>query len=180
MRYALRHAYLENDRKLSASLLSSPRIAGRIKSDGRGNAIFPHFNEAGLCGYEIKNRGLTSFSRGGQKGLWLSNEEDGDRRIVIAESAIDALSYAQLFTDAAARYASIGGQMSPRQPGIVAAAAARMPSGSTVIAAMDADEHGLRLASRIAEAVERLGLGVEFRIHLPEGAKDWNDMLRLP
>ncbi|MBI2690158.1 MAG: DUF3991 domain-containing protein [Acidobacteria bacterium] len=107
---ASRHPYLESERSLPGGLLSAARFAGRIKIDGFGNAVFPHFDLEGLCGYEIKNRGFTGFARGGEKGLWLSHREDGDNRLVLAESAIDALSHAALFPAPATRYASIGGE----------------------------------------------------------------------
>src|ERR1700722_15574551 len=75
---ARRHPYLENERGLPAPLLEDPRFAGRIRIDAKGNAVFPHFDRDGLCGYEIKNRGFTGFASGGTKGLWSSHEEDGD------------------------------------------------------------------------------------------------------
>jgi hypothetical protein len=52
-------------------VLQSPRFAGRLKVDFRSNAIFPHADKDGPCGYEIKNKGFTGFARGGEKGLWL-------------------------------------------------------------------------------------------------------------
>jgi hypothetical protein len=112
MRDAPRHPYLEYDRCLPAALLRAPRFAGRVRIDGRGNAVFPHFDVAGLCGYEIKNRQFTGFAAGGTKRLWLSHFRRHDRRLVMAESTIDALSHAVLFPDAAdqTRYASLGGQ----------------------------------------------------------------------
>ena len=97
---ALQHPHLEHERHLPASVLSASRFAGRIRIDGRGNAVFPHFDAAGLCGYEIKNRGFTGFAAGGKKGLWFSHSQPDDRRLVLAESAIDALSHAALFPDA--------------------------------------------------------------------------------
>lgn len=39
-----RHAYLEQERRLPVETLTAARFAGRIKSDARGNAIFPHFD----------------------------------------------------------------------------------------------------------------------------------------
>ena len=75
------------------------RFAGRVRIDGRGNAIFPHFDQEGLCGYEIKNRNYTGFAAGGEKGLWVSRTHPEDNRLVLAESAIDALSHAALFPD---------------------------------------------------------------------------------
>ena len=97
MQDACRHPYLENERHLPPALLISERFLGRIRVDGRGNAIFPHFDLNGLCGYEIKNRGFTGFASGGCKGLWFSHKQTDDNRLVLAESAIDALSYATLF-----------------------------------------------------------------------------------
>jgi len=179
MRDASRHPYLERERNISGVLIGSARIKGRVRIDERGNAVFPHFDQQGLCGYEIKNRNFTGFASGGEKGLWLSRADTGDNRLVIAESAIDALSYAQLFPDALARYASIGGQMNPRQPALVAARVAEMTQGSEVVAAMDADDEGRMLANRIRETVGSVGRAdVRFLIHVPVGLKDWNDVLR--
>ena len=64
-----RYPYLECDRCVPAALLSSPRFRGRMRIDARGNTVFPHFDAAGLCVYEIKNRGFTGFAAGGKKGL---------------------------------------------------------------------------------------------------------------
>ena len=47
---------LEDERHVPAALLEASGFAGRIKRDGFGNAVFPHFDLEGLCGYEIKNR----------------------------------------------------------------------------------------------------------------------------
>ena len=100
MAKALRHPYLEQVRCVPATLLGAPRFVDRVRIDTRGNAVFPHFDGAGLCGYEIKNQRFTGFAAGGQKGLWLSHSRPNDRRLVLAESAIDALSHAALFPDA--------------------------------------------------------------------------------
>jgi Protein of unknown function (DUF3991) len=67
---AQRFAYLEHERCVPAAVLLSPRFAGRMRIDSLGNTVFPHFDAAGLCGYEIKNCGFTGFAAGGQKGLW--------------------------------------------------------------------------------------------------------------
>jgi hypothetical protein len=173
------HAYLENERALPSAILGSARFANRIRKDRRGNAVFPHFDGEGLCGFELKNRGFTGFSAGGAKGLWLSQTLPDDQRFVVAESAIDALSHAALYPDAHARYASIGGQANPRQPELIRAAAARMPHGSEVIAAMDADTEGRKLASLVRDAVALTGrVDLRFVMVEPFGHKDWNDALR--
>ena len=68
MANAQRYPYLEQERCVPAAVLSSPRFAGRVRIDRRGNTVFPHFDAAGLCGYEIKNRGFDRFCRRGRKG----------------------------------------------------------------------------------------------------------------
>lgn len=178
MAEAHRYSYLERDRRLPAALLTAPRFRGRMRIDDRGNTVFPHFDVAGLCGYEIKNRGFTGFAAGGKKGLWFSHTRPDDRRLVLTESAIDALSYATLFPDSEdrTRYASLGGRPSLRQMGLVQAAVIKLPEGAEIVAAFDADEAGRWLAAAIADVVGRIRC--QTRVHLPatEG-EDWNQVL---
>jgi hypothetical protein len=173
------HPYLERRRGLSSSTLMRDRFAGRIRIDGRGNAAFPHFDADGLSGYEMRNVDYKGYSLGGQKSLWLSHEWPDDRCLVLCESAIDALSYAELFPDDHTRFASVGGKLSPQQGELMRSAAARMPHGSEIIAAMDADEEGRKLAAILKNAVELTGrVDLRFRLHEPNGFKDFNDQLR--
>ena len=173
------HPYLERERALPGPLLALERFAGRIRIDDKGNAVFPHFDAEGLTGYELKNVGFTGFASGGGKALWLSHELAGDNRLVLCESAIDALSHAVLFPDNRARYASIGGKPNPQQPELIRAAAARMPMDSEIVSAMDADEDGAKLADVVRKAVALTGrLDLKFTVQEPFGFKDWNDQLR--
>jgi Toprim-like/Protein of unknown function (DUF3991) len=185
MAEAQRYPYLERDRCVPAALLSSPRFAGRMRIDARGNTVFPHFDAAGLCGYEIKNRGFTGFAAGGKKGLWFSHTRPDDGRLVLTESAIDALSYATLFPDPEdqTRYASLGGRPSSRQMGLLRAAVIKLADGAEVVAAFDADEAGRWLVGAIGDVAGRVRRQAErndlrFRGHLPttEG-EDWNQVL---
>jgi Toprim-like/Protein of unknown function (DUF3991) len=174
-----RHPYLERERALPSALLTLERFAGRVSMDGRGNAIFPHFDAQGLSGYEIKNKGFTGYASGGSKALWLSHEMSKDNRLVVTESAIDALSHAVLFPDDHARYASMGGKPNPQQPELIRGAIARMPVGSEIVAAMDADADGAALAGVVRKAVELSGrTDLRFVMQEPFGFKDWNDQLR--
>jgi hypothetical protein len=173
------HPFLERERALPGALLSLDRFAGRVRRDDRNNAIFPHFDQDGLCGYEIKNTGFTGFASGGSKALWLSHELPDDRRLVVCESAIDALSHAVLFPDDRVRYASIGGKPNPQQPELIRATIARMPLSSEIVSAMDADVDGRKLAEIVRRAVELSGrLDLKFTVQEPVGHKDWNDQLR--
>lgn len=179
------HPYLTTKRGLPAALLVSERLAGRVRIDDRGNALFPHWNADKLiCGFEIKNDGFTGFSPGGTKGLWCSSPSDQDRRLVIAETAIDALSYAVLFGHEDARFFSISGQMNPSQPGLLNRAIRAMPSGSQIIAAVDHDDGGQMIAEYLEPIIEHVRtLGgrddLTFTIdHPPTAGDDWNDVLR--
>ncbi len=173
------HPYLESERAIPAALLTRAQFEGLIRIDNRGNAIFPHFDGEGLCGYEIKNAGFTGFASGGTKGLWTSHGSPEDERLVFCESAIDALSYGVLFPDDRTRFASIGGQLNPAQPELIRAAIARMPTNAKVVAAMDADAQGAKLAEVVRQAVGLSGRSdILFTREEPFGFKDWNDQLR--
>jgi len=180
MKPLVSHRYLEEQRKIPGALLQSPRFAGKIKVDARANAIFPHADQDGLCGYEIKNRHFTGFSKGGEKGLWFSVAKVGDTALVIAESGIDALSYAALHLDENARYASTGGAMNPNQPALIRGAIEKIQPGSRIVIATDNDAGGWELAEQIvAVAMETGRRDLQIVQHLPEGeGDDWNDCLK--
>ena len=180
------YPYLEQDRCVPAAVLLSPRFVGRIRLDSRGNTVFPHFDAVGLCGYEIKNRGFTGFAAGGQKGLWFSQTRRDDRRLILTESAIDALSHAALFPDAEdrTRYASLGGKPSTRQMGLLQTTIAELAEEAEIVAAFDADPAGRRLADEIRQVVVTVASRMErseliFKSHLPtQEGEDWNIVLQ--
>jgi hypothetical protein len=182
MRTAERHRYLEEERALPVEVLSHPRFVNLIKIDRYGAAVFPHVAADGkVCGYELKNRGgFTGFASGGRKGLFLSNAFEKDRRLVVTESGIDALSYATLFGDLdIARYGSVGGKPTPAQHALMRAVIAAMPGGSEIVAATDADEPGEKLADGIRESFQDCGrTDLTFRREVPQHAKDWNEILQ--
>ncbi len=179
MRPLITHRYLEEERGIPRSLLEHPRFAGRILVDARSNVVFPHADRDGPCGYEVKNRGFTGFAPGGEKGLWMSKARRTDTALVLAESGIDALSYAALHPDEHARYASFGGSMNPFQPALIRAATERLRSGATVRIATDNDADGAGFAVTIAGLVAETGRGdLAVERAEPVDAKDWNDVLR--
>ena len=183
---AQRFPYLEHERCVPAAVLLSPRFAGRMRIDRLGNTVFPHFDTSGLCGYEIKNRGFTGFAAGGQKGLWLSHTHPADRRLVLTESAVDALSYAALFPDAEdkTRYASLGGKPSSRQRELLQATIAKLPAKAEIVAAFDADDAGRQMVEVIGEAVASVASGggrsdLVLKSQLPaKEGEDWNQVLQ--
>jgi hypothetical protein len=172
-------AYL-HARGLRRETLGDLRFAGTWAHDARGNALFVHRDDAGaVTGFEVKNVGFTGFAAGGTKSAWQSIARRDDRALVITESAIDALSHHQLHPDRreATRYLSTAGAPSGAQFELLERIFSRLPPASTVVAAVDADEKGRELASRIESLVGCVP-NVAFRRDAPDGVKDWNDVLR--
>jgi hypothetical protein len=165
------HDYLEQERRLPRRLLLSPRFRG-LRVDARGNVLFPHYDDEGLCGFEKRNRSFKGFADLGEKGLWLSAAEPTDAALVVGESAIDCISHACLFPSPA-RYASIAGGMSEKQPVLLAAAIAALPPGAEVVCITHDDADG----NRYAEVIREVSLAGRFRLHRPSAVKDWNDVL---
>ena len=95
------------------------RFAGRVRIDQRNNALFPHYDKDGLCGFEIKNEGFTGFASGGVKGLWHSAVKPSAFWLVLTESAIDAYSFQVIHGGDGARYMSTGGALNPQQAALL-------------------------------------------------------------
>ncbi|MEZ6061104.1 MAG: DUF3991 and TOPRIM domain-containing protein [Planctomycetaceae bacterium] len=171
------HPYLETERGIPRSLLADPIFADRIRIDRRGNALFPHHNADGLCGFELKNRNFTGFSPGGIKALHSSVPRPDDRIMVICETGIDLLSYAAIKGTDRRRFFSTAGQISPLQSDCLRSAAEQMPPGSIVVLALDNDDGGRKLSAQISEALADIPLAIvpDFP---PNPGEDWNDVLR--
>ncbi len=172
------HPYLEY-RGISRDTLSHPRFRGtwRRAAGSHGNVIFMHHDEQGLSGFEVKNHGFTGFSKGGRKGMWSSHTASGDRRLIVTESAIDALSYHQAQPHPNSRYVSFAGEQNPQQPILLDRAILEMRAGSRIVAATDNDKAGHDFAARIRDLSAKHA-HVAFERHAPSLGKDWNDHLR--
>ena len=176
------HPYLTNVRGISPEVQSHPIFHDRIRVDKRGNAVFPHFNQSGLVGFELKNGNaygttFTGFSPGGVKALACSRPREDDRIAVVCETSVDLLSIADLEGTENRRFFSTAGQISPLQAECLQSAISRMPNNSTVLLAMDNDEGGLNLAAQIRNALKKLD--VTILDHFPAKPKqDWNDVLK--
>lgn len=162
-------------RGLGPDVLGLPIFAGGVRVDERNNALFPHYDREGLCGFEIKNRDFTGFAAGGIKGLWYSQAKTTDARLVLTESAIDAMSFHVLQGDTWTRYMSTGGSLNPQQPALIRGAMEKLPPGGVVLLAFDADEGGEKLAEEVQAFAPS---GRDVRRALPEGGKDWNQVLK--
>jgi len=163
-----------NSRGIRRETLICDRFRGTFRVDARGNVLFPHRDAQGVTGFESRNHGWTAFAPGGTKTLWFSQTTPQDRRLVLTESGIDALSYHQLQPDPHTRYASTGGTVALDKEKLLGEAIAAMPPGSVAVTAFDADQGGEKLA-RLAE---QLAGTVPVQRHVPPIPKDWNDVLK--
>lgn len=157
--------YLEKVRGLSKSFTDRMDI----KQDERGNACFPHSVGGLVCGWEKKNDGFTGFSEGGMRAdctFTRAPDKDGSRRMIVTESAIDAMSYLRLNGLKGDTVVSLGGEPTDTQLARLSAISANTP---TVIAT-DRDQGGDKIAEKI---MARCPTATR---ELPIG-KDWNEDL---
>jgi hypothetical protein len=170
------NSYL-NCRGIRPETLQHPRFRGTWREDQRGTVLFPHRGPKGdLSGCEKKHHRYTAFTTGGAKGAWFSNCHGSDRRLVVSESGIDALSFHQIHQHTDARYLSTAGSLSAIQSDLLRRAVARMQPGSTVVAATDNDKGGDKLAAFLGELAR--DAGVAFERPVPPIGKDWNATLQ--
>jgi len=175
MQSVARHPYLAL-RGLDLDTAGDPRFLGTVFADARGNAVFPHRDPDGLCGYETKNRGFTGFAPSGEKALWASNVREGDAALVIAESAVDAMSHFAM-NRPFARYVSTAGAWNRRTPEHILAAVAALPDRAEVVLAFDNDDQGRKYADDAMHLLRDAKRTV--RVDLPPTpGEDWNDHLR--
>jgi len=170
-RVDLNNSYLKG-RSLSEETLADKRFL--VLQEGVWkNISFIHYNfDDEICGYEQKNKDFTFFSKGGEKGIWRSNNLTLAKTIVICESAIDALSHAELKeTGSDVAYISFCGQMSHEQLAIIQ----KVTQGKSVIIATDNDKAGDIFAEKINNLLQGNVISI---LREKPSSKDWNDDLR--
>lgn len=163
-------------RGIGQETLMLPRFGGCMRVDARHNALFPHYDRAGLCGFEIKNKHFTGFAAGGIKGLWYSAAKPTDNALVLVECAIDAYSFHILHGWEGARYMSTGGALNPQQPELLRGAMEKLPAAGVVILGFDLDDDGEKYAEDVRNFAPA---GRKLRRMVPDAGtgKDWNEML---
>ena len=165
-----------NQRGISQKTINSPRFSGTIYQDSRNNAIFPHSDRDGVCGYEIRNQNFKGFSSGGTKGLWVSKSQQNDKKLVICESPLDCLSYHQLFPDDHTRYFATSGTLSETQKDLLRTAFEKLDQkGGEIIIATDRDVGGKEIAQELTLIAPKTA---QIARHVPKYQKDWNEVLQ--
>ena len=126
-----------------------------VKQSKNSTLLFKHLGAEGVAGYEYKSDTAAGFSSGGRKGLCVLRPQ-GDqvkiKKMVITETALDALAYAQIDKcreDTA--YVSTGGNCSAHQVAQIKAVVERFEMD--VIHAHDADLGGDRQAAALQKEV---------------------------
>lgn len=163
--------YLEK-RGLTADTIST--FSERIGIDLYGNVTFRHDDLRSVTGWEIKNTAFTGFSGGGRKALFGCKvsfpQESTSPLLVVAESAIDVMSYYQLNPEPGF-YFSFAGSLSTEQHDLLKYALNRY-SNARVIAATDHDRQGEKFADIICL------IRPDTVRAIPPIGKDWNDTLK--
>ncbi len=161
---------------ISESTLRNDRFIGRIAIDNKEHVIFPHYDHDGLTGYEVKNDDFTSFNSGVRKALWKSNQYEDDTRLVITKTAIDALSYHQLFPHKHTRYIAVGSMPSSYQRKLIVEKMTEFNHpGSEIIIATGNDKADEQLANTVTSLAPSR---VQIKRHKPENARSWNECLQ--
>lgn len=168
------HTYLAS-RGITRDILTSPRFAGRVYVDDYGAAVFPHEDIHGICGMEQRNWKFKGFPPGSDKGLWRSNIERKDTRLVLCESAIDALSYHALHPKPHTRYMSFGGGWSDKTRTLIHRAAEKHP-GPEIVVAYDNDTAGHQYEADTRALLSDVE-GKTIIAHYPATGKDWNNQV---
>jgi hypothetical protein len=169
-------------RGLTAATLNSERFIGTWRVDRRQNVLFPHRDAAGtLTGFDIKNYGISIFSKGGVKtGVWRSNPNPlptEDPYYLLTEASINNLSFQQLHPQMAIEHRAFGGRIGKEQLRVVATELKSLSRTTTVLLGFDGngDLAGREYERQIREVLPAW-LRAE-RTHPPRG-KDWNEYLQ--
>ena len=166
-------AYLIERRALPASTVDRAVKIGALREGVHGTMWAQHQGASGrITGWEMRGPYYKGFAKGGTKSLfWLGHPPVADR-IVVTESAIDAMSLASIEDwREGTLYASTGGGFGPETE---AALRKFLPRHARLIAATDRGTGGEILASRLHDLAT--SCGTDFTRLVPE-AKDWNAQL---
>ena len=146
-----------------------------VKKDSHNNACFAHRlyeNKSAkkITGWEVKNEGFTGFNTCGHRSIGIAKLGERIESIIICESFIDNMSYAQLNRTTNALFVSTGGTLTENQLSQIEALTSAYSNASVVIAT-DADKAGDIYAQRLQAIVPAAAR------ERPLAGKDWNDVL---
>lgn len=174
--HAQTSSYLEG-RGISKETLNNPLFSRRILKGFEGAVIFPHHNESGACGYEVRSDTIRLFTDKGVKGLWYSQIPVQVGKIVFTESSIEALSHFQLHQPKNTAYFSAGGNWNVETVGRLIEKVMHKYAGAEIVAAYNNDRGGHTQADKLEIHAHAVNRSVK-REFPPLAGQDWNDLVR--
>lgn len=155
------------------------RAMGRLREGPYGTVWFLHADPRAPdmpTGWERRGPSFDGYAKSGVKALYFPWQNTGFRRLVLCESAIDALSYAQV--DGCRRdtlYASHAGAIGEETWRLLTDVAA----GLDVVLGSDRDAAGERFVVALRDRLGTVARSItEGRIPAEDGLKDWNDFVK--
>ena len=145
------------------------KFQDQIREDDRGNVCFFHRNNKGATGWEILEETQARFSEWGTHSFFVGKTGKRISRVVITESALEAMSYCQIRGKEGDCYLSLGGTISRRQLESLLAISQKFPS---VVVASGDDARGRALSETIA------GPSSHLRRETPQGGLTWNEEIQ--
>ncbi|AOX21615.1 DUF3991 and TOPRIM domain-containing protein [Kozakia baliensis] len=176
--------YLTETRKLTPEILDLANRQNLLREGPKGTAWFAHHDDGGnVTGMEMRGPDYRGFSSGGGgKRLFRMEADPGQpvSRVVVAEAAITALSFAALDRFRSnSLYLSTAGGMSPESLAEMKQLLARVAQHpeARLIIAVDNDHQGDRNAEKFKALADEAGLW-SGRLSPKAAGQDWNDVLR--
>jgi hypothetical protein len=165
--------YLTEKRHLPSETIARAIGTDLLREGIYGTVWFLHRrSDGGACGWEMRGPKYKGFAKGGDKALFWIGEAESALRIVVTESAIDALSLATLEGwTVGTVYLSTGGGFGPLTADTLRAL---IPQRARLVAATDRGRGGELLADRLHELATEADVGFG---RLRPDAKDWNVQL---
>ena len=145
------------------------KFQDQIREDDQGNVCFLHRNNKGLTGWEVQGESQGGFSEWGTHSFFVGKTGKTITRVVIVQSATEAMSHVQIRGNEGDCYLSLGGGLSRRQLDSLKKVSKNF---RTMLIATGDDEKGMNLVEEIEREVH--GLFQE----LPSSGRTWNEKIQ--
>ena len=165
---------------IASSTLSA--YSENIQQSKSGTLLFRHGNfDSRMCGYEYKTEDHFGFSTGGQRGLFVCRKGDVKtiKKVVITETALNALSYAQLDNcQADTAYVSTAGNPSTSQIEQIIITARDLLNLDKIVLATNNDSDGDKASEKLKAELSKLFSGDIIERRRPTHGNNWNEELK--
>lgn len=174
--------YLARERALPHEVLRAAAVRDELREGIRGTAWFAHRDaDSRLVGADLRGPQYRGFVPGSDKALFqLRTDPVAITRMVVAESPIDAMSFAAMDRHRSGTlYTATSGGMGPGTVEALNGLLGRLAASrdARLVVATDNDKAGHAYASQIAALGELQGM-TPGRVVPQGGLKDWNELLQ--